>query len=154
MLTYSPIFCWRGDSPLPGAGPVAAQGFFPLFFPWSPVRFLWLTMSLWWMRCPPAIAHFDALRDVSASHLAPYLVIYFMTSLPVLIFSHSKFSVLPTSARFARLAALHLVFGSVNEQALVECLLLQVQKKVTSSNSSKAIQCLLSVLCIVQRQYV
>lgn len=82
-------------------------------FPWSPVRFLRRTMSLWWMRCPLAIAHFDALRDVSASHLAPYLVIYFMTSLPILIFSHSKFSLLPTSpARFAQSVALRLVFGS------------------------------------------
>lgn len=65
------------------------------------------------MRCPLAIAHFDALRDVSASRLAPYLVIYFMTSLPILIFTHSKFSLLPTSpAWFAQLAALLLVFGS------------------------------------------
>lgn len=106
------------------------------------------------MCCPLALAHFDALRDVSASCLAPYLIIYLMTSLPVLIFSHSKFSLLPTSARFAQLEALHLVLWVTgNEQALVECLLLQV-KKVISSNSSKAVQCLLSVLCIIQKQYV
>lgn len=36
-----------------------------------------------------------------------------------------------------------------NEQALAEHLLLQVEKKVTSSNSSKAVQCLLSLLCFV-----
>lgn len=82
-------------------------------FPWSPVRFLRHTMSLWWMRCPLAVAHLDALRDVSASCLAPYLVIYFMTSLPILIFSYSKFSLLPTSpAQFAQSVALCLVFGS------------------------------------------
>lgn len=149
FLTYSPVFCWRSDKPLPGAGPVAVQGF--LLLPH-------VTCEI------PATCYvfvMDALPTGNCSFWCsvwclcftsgPYLLIYFMTSLPIQIFSHSKFSLLPTSPVWFALSSPASGFWVMgNEQALVECLLFQA----ACIYSFKAIQCLLWVLCIVQTQYV
>lgn len=94
FLTCSLVFCWRSDSPLPGAASVAVQGFLLL-----PL----VTCEIPAMCC---VFMMDALPTGNCSFWCsvwclcfmsgPYLLICFMTSLPILIFSHSKFSLLPT----------------------------------------------------------
>lgn len=104
FLTYSPIFCWRSDNFLPGAGPVAVQGF--LLLPHVtceiPETYYVFVMDV----LPTGNRSFWCSAWCLCFTSGPYLLIYFMTSLPILIFSHSKFSLFPTSpVWFAQLVA-------------------------------------------------
>lgn len=93
FLTYSPVFCWRRDNPLPGAASVAVQGFLllPLVTCEIPVMCCVFVMDA----LPTGNCSFWCSVWCLCFTSGPYLLICFMTSLPILIFSHSKFSLLP-----------------------------------------------------------